>query len=445
MSELFCPACRDVLRPAEAAPPAAKCAQCGKIYPVIHGVPVLVENAGRYLSDVYRGYREYCEQAAAQIQACDRAAEERPERRAVIERYQAALRTHSGIMESLMADVAPHLDSREPSESDAAAIAYSSNLNYARRDWCGEAICETELADILQTVRGLLAESSVTPRHTLVLGAGAGRTAWDLCEWLPEVTAVDLSYTMPAIFNRILEGPVDLYAVNRSNTLRTDDLVQHGIARLPDPAVQSERLERFRFWVADARRLPLPDRSVDAVLSIYFTDVLPLDRLLREIKRVLKSDGVFVHYGPLDYHFEDFAASLAAEEVRERLTRHRFRIVSEKTVESAHLATSGQMVRHIFQNWAFLAINQNREPRPLRDADVLSVAEGVRHAPASLILVDGTKLECGPGVASLLEFIDGSRTVREVVESMSQKAAAQEILATLQALLDYRVLELKDQ
>jgi carnosine N-methyltransferase len=359
IDELFCPLCHRALA-------SAKCQTCDRTYPILRDrIPVLLENAQTYLTSFHRTCQEYCDRVMAQIQAVDRAAADRPERRQIIDRYQLALATHAGIMQSLMADVKPHLQSTTLAAGKLPDIPYGSRLSYVRRDWCGEEICETELATIQETLRALAHTIDAPRNKTLVLGAGVGRTAWDLCDWLPDVTAVDLSCTMACLFDRVLEAPFDVYQINRSNTLRTEDLVQRKTTQPPARQAKENRNGRFRYWIADAQQLPLPDQSMDVVISIYFTDVLPLDQLLKEVKRVLKSGGIFIHYGPLEYHFEDFAASLSAEEVRDQLASHHFHITEERTVASTHLATSGQMVHHIFDNWAFSAKDHESRKKPL--------------------------------------------------------------------------------
>ena len=48
----------------------------------------------------------------------------------------------------------------------------------------------------------------------------------------------------------------------------------------------------------DARRLPFPDSSLDAAISVMVhTDVPAYPPILTEVHRVLKPDGVFVHVG----------------------------------------------------------------------------------------------------------------------------------------------------
>ena len=352
-----------------------------------------------------------------------------------------------------MSDLQPHLPLRSGATAKKEVeIPYAINFNYLRRDWSGSEASETELAAIETTLRGLLAERPQQPEHALVLGAGAGRTAWDLCSWIPQVTAVDLSYTMAGLLDRVLDGPFEFHEVNRCNTLLTADLVRQGVARLPDESVKSDRIPRFRFAVADARHLPLANASVDAVFSVFFTDVLPLEQWIGEIKRVLKPGGVLVHFGPLDYHFADFVESLSAEELRERLAFHGLPITRETVIQTTHLATSGQMSRQLIENWAFAAENRNPPAvLSLAATDLLSVPHPVRYEDeanggGSLILPDGSRFECGPGVPGLLELIDGQRRVQDIVEfmisryEMDHESAGNDIIETLLTLIEHRIV-----
>ena len=53
--------------------------------------------------------------------------------------------------------------------------------------------------------------------------------------------------------------------------------------------------------------------GVSLEASEEFTDVLPLSVLLKEVKRLLMPGGVFVHFWPLDYHFDDIDERRALE------------------------------------------------------------------------------------------------------------------------------------
>jgi len=51
---------------------------------------------------------------------------------------------------------------------------------------------------------------------------------------------------------------------------------------------------------ADAARLPVADRSVDAVVCSMAVQLLPLERALAEVRRVLRPGGIFVATLPTD-------------------------------------------------------------------------------------------------------------------------------------------------
>ena len=96
-------------------------------------------------------------------------------------------------------------------------------------------------------------------------------------------------------------------------------------------------------------------RSVSAVVSIYFTDVLPLSVLLKEVKRLLVPGGVFVHFGPLDYHFDDVDERWSVEEVREVFRREGFAIKTERWLEDA-MRSDAKMAGNYWNAWCFSAV-----------------------------------------------------------------------------------------
>jgi SAM-dependent methyltransferase len=69
------------------------------------------------------------------------------------------------------------------------------------------------------------------------------------------------------------------------------------------------------YVIADALSLPIPDASLEAVVSMSFTDVIP-PRGSSEVRRVLRPGGRSISAGPLSYTFKDKAEWLTQEEMR---------------------------------------------------------------------------------------------------------------------------------
>ena len=110
------------------------------------------------------------------------------------------------------------------------------------------------------------------------------------------------------------------------------------------------------YVIADALSLPIPDASLEAVVSIFFTDVIPLSRLLPEVRRVLRPGGRFISVGPLVYHFEDKAEWLTQEEMRFVIqSRHEMAFESGDTVLEIPYMDHPGAIRAINRMWSFVA------------------------------------------------------------------------------------------
>jgi SAM-dependent methyltransferase len=188
----------------------------------------------------------------------------------------------------------------------------------------------------------------------------------------------------------------------------------------------SKRRQRISFLVADAAALPFPDASLDAVFSIYFTDVMPIAKLAPEITRVLKPGGCMVHFGPLDYHFDDFSDCLSAEEVRDALANHGLRVSKERRVPLGHLSAADEMLRTSYENWAFSADRAATSSESHSGSDLLELVPGVRwESSVKLFLADDRSFDGDNDLPSLLELINGTSTTTDIARQMQLKTGTE--------------------
>jgi len=71
-----------------------------------------------------------------------------------------------------------------------------------------------------------------------------------------------------------------------------NERIAYDLAGLARPITASAKSSApIDYCVADARQMPFADASLDLVVSAFFTDVVPLSALLREVRRVLAPEG----------------------------------------------------------------------------------------------------------------------------------------------------------
>ncbi len=225
---------------------------------------------------------------------------------------------------------------------------YTISLNYLKRDWSGRKSGEEELSQLMFFLEPMLRAGSVADGPILFLGAGLGRIPVEFTKVYKEVYAVDKSLTMAALFGMVMQGDIPFYDIQLKNNEAMDQLTKKVTA---SATVCEADINQVNYIVADSLDLPFPDHFFSAVVSIYFTDVMPFDVQLKEIKRVTQPGGLFVHYGPLDYHHNDVSCMYSFEELKERCTSSGYTMIFEDKYIGAHCRSEASGLSKIYTNW----------------------------------------------------------------------------------------------
>jgi carnosine N-methyltransferase len=363
-TSFVCPQCRAPLAAgARGDLPALRCT--GKhpevAYPLMDAaVPVLLERPVQYLArtcidtrEMLRANQEWLDKLE------DKVVEAQPDMAPRLSRLRDAERQNRAVLEQIFGLLRRGLavdDVLDAAVLPPGTSAYSTNLNYilayARRDFGGRAESEREIAVFEGALRRELEERGYERGNALVLGAGIGRIACGLREYFPRVVALDSSPVMAAVFRLLSRGPLRFSEINLNNARTADDQVVPVEAVLP-PAPPGTQLD---YAVADATALPLADNSQAAVVSVYFSDVVPLGKLGPEIARVLAPGGVFLHLGPVSYHFHDLDEQVSCEEFAARFARYGLEVGEPRLVANTLLATSALLDHSMFDILSFSAV-----------------------------------------------------------------------------------------
>jgi SAM-dependent methyltransferase/uncharacterized protein YbaR (Trm112 family) len=379
---MHCPSCRSALSHSRARD--ATCLGCGETYPIIGSIPVLVPNPELYLA------RSLVAASAARLRAMAAISEvervRRPKasafRRDLMGRVSSALTLNLRLVEEqeqiLRRRVRPIAwaiargeivsnrivnkiarlmgASLSPSFRDSLrrSIGYEfvEALEYLWSDWAGTSEGERQITTIQRAVSESIQRYCDRGGRAVYLGAGLGRHAFEGGKHFSSVVATELSFAFAALFMAVRAGPVDFCGVNWRGVASERELVEVHRAVFPSEDYGSN----IDYVIADALSLPIPDASLEAVVSIFFADVIPLSRFLPEVRRVLRPGGRFICVGPLAYQFKDKAEWLTQEEMRFVIeSMYEMAFESGDSVLEVPFMDHPGCSRLIYRIWSFVA------------------------------------------------------------------------------------------
>jgi len=198
---------------------------------------------------------------------------------------------------------------------DQGLMTYFPNVH---RDWCwGQEENAASISIVLDAMQGH------PPGRTLVLGAGAGRLAYDFHEQSSAATtiALDFSPLLAMLGHRIASGEtIELYEFPLA-PIDSDHSALLRQLRAPQPARQG-----LGFVVADVHRPPFAAKAFDTIVTPWVIDILPgqFENLCARINHLLADGGVWVNFGSLNFHHADPAAQLSPAECCEIIVQQGF-------------------------------------------------------------------------------------------------------------------------
>jgi hypothetical protein len=289
---------------------------------------------------------------------------------------------------------------------------YYPNLH---RDWCwGDAENRASLEAVLASL-----PAGESPSKLLVLGAGAGRLAYDCHQALkPSLTvALDFNPLFLLAARRILAGEtLDLYEF----PIAPRTIEDHAVLRrhaAPEPPVPG-----FELVLADASAPPFLGGSFDLVLAPWFIDVAaePVTRLLARINALLAPGGHWVHHGSLAFADAPPADAQSLEELLESLPRYGFAGAQAAEARMPYLASPAS--RHArMESVVTLCARKERDVAP--PAPGRELPEWILHTDLPVPALPSFRAQALATrvYAFLLAMIDGERTIRDMARLMEQQ------------------------
>jgi uncharacterized protein YbaR (Trm112 family)/SAM-dependent methyltransferase len=333
---LACPRCDKT--PLVAQDSSYRCDACKIDFPSIDGIPWMFADPQATLGE-WRGRLQFSLQQLGQESAGLDDELRNKDLRALtkrrIERYKKATDSHRRSLQKLLRPVdvqslhgnyESYLALRTRLPSDQALNTYYNNVH---RDW---AWGEEENKASLKQLRSVLHDNAELG-DVLILGAGAGRLAYDLHMQIEctRTIAMDFNPLLLLVAQSVINGNnLKLYEFPIAPKSLEDDAV---LRTLSAPA---KVRDGFHLVLGDALRAPFAAQAFDTVVTPWLIDIVTEDLpiLAARINGLLKPNGRWINFGSLAFMHPQRARRYSPEEAKAIVAENGFSdpYVSEGTI-----------------------------------------------------------------------------------------------------------------
>jgi ubiquinone/menaquinone biosynthesis C-methylase UbiE/uncharacterized protein YbaR (Trm112 family) len=234
-----------------------------------------------------------------------------------LDRYKSALEYHRRSLQTLLQPVdvqslhgnyESYLALRTRLPADQGLNTYYANVH---RDWSWG---DEENAASLKQVRAVL-HDNVKLGNVLVLGAGAGRLAYDIHMQIDcaSTVAMDFNPLLMLVAQTVCKGEtLKMYEFPIAPMSLEDDAVLRTLS-----APEAVR-DGFHLLLGDALRPPFAEQSFDTVITPWLIDIISEDLpvLATRINNLLKPDGRWINFGSLAFAHPERARRYSPEETK---------------------------------------------------------------------------------------------------------------------------------
>ena len=442
------------------------CRECGRQYPIVQGIAVLVHDPVGYLR--------------SELSALDRVRSGAMQRRRWIDEEgqnsgltEASLTRHANVLDTEISRVETFISMLEPTRDRLASIqstqqsgtaggtgwGFDALFPYMLRDWTGTQELRSAAAIIGEAVESAFPDSF---EKTIVFaGCGAGGLLDEISLAFGRVVGFDLTFPVLVAARHLLDGhelklPMPR-AVNPGGTM----VLRRRRADKPSP-VQLVAMDAFNTAFAGD--------SVDCIVTSFLLDLLPdPTKLAKEINRVLCDGGIWINYGPSGplqslWRFDE-------GEGRAFFEAAQFDVLNYKAARSTYLDLSRDCPSWSFQNHVcYLTVARKKADIVAELSVSMPATENVldvipEHNSGAVIIrrqrLDGGKasrlffqyerfpgrsetLEISAQTAGILEIVDGRRTIREIARLLQEQdhnRAPTDTVSVLASYLERNVLK----
>ena len=333
---LACPRCDKT--PLEDSGDGFHCKACDVDFPSIDGIPWMFSEPQSALGE-WRNRLQFALQklgheiASLEGELKNKDLSQLARRR--VERYKKCVESHRRKLQKLLRPVdvqslqgnyESYLALRTRLPVDQGLNTYYANVH---RDWCWG---DEENEASLNQVRAVLHDHAELG-SVLVLGAGAGRLAYDIHTNMQcaSTIALDFNPLLLLVARAVTQGKqLNMYEFPIAPLALEDDAI------LRQLAAPSAADENFHLVLGDALRPPFPEKTFDTIVTPWLIDIISEDLpvFAARINRLLKKQGRWVNFGSLAFSSQRKARCYSPEEVKAIVAENGFSdpYVSQATI-----------------------------------------------------------------------------------------------------------------
>lgn len=412
---LACPRCDKA--PLELDGGTYHCKACKVDFPSIDGIPWMFAEPGATLGE-WRGRLQFALQSLGhEIAGLDNELKSKDISalaRRRVERYRKCVDSHRRKLQKLLRPVdvqslqgnfESYLALRTRLPIDQGLNTYYANIH---RDWAwGDEENEASLKQI-QAVLHDHAELG----NVLVLGAGAGRLAYDIHTHFDCATtiAVDFNPLLLLVAQAVTSGEqLNLYEFPIAPLALEDDAILRKLTA-PEPVDDD-----FHLVLADALRPPFPEGSFDTVVTPWLIDIISEDLgvFSARINRLLKDEGRWVNFGSLAFASPKKSQCYSPEEVKAIVAENGFSdpYVSQATIPYMCSPASRHGRRE--RVFTFSAYKERNASKPERHKALPDwIVTGVEPVPATAAFRQQAMTT--QIYSFIMSLIDGKRSIKDM-------------------------------
>jgi SAM-dependent methyltransferase len=257
----------------------------------------------------------------------------------------------------------------------------------------------------------------------LVLGAGAGRLAFDLHHAMhfDNTWALDSNPLLCLIGARMTTGATANLTEFPLAPISTKDCAVARTLAAPTPTSASSNLQ---FVCADALHPPFAPEQFDVVITPWLLDVIDATapRVMRVIARLLRRGGIWVSHGSVAFAGADPANRLAASEIAELAQQHGFEVTSTTDTMLPYLQSPSSRQRREELVYTQVARRDERASRaPMSDDGFVPQWIIDERLAVPLTTAFETQISTLRIHAFIMSLIDGERSVLDMARVFEEQ------------------------